>query len=233
MSAPVTIDALRQMALLEGLTSDELARLRRLLGWRSCSAGATIIRLDEIGDTTYLILRGFVRVQRDSAGGDSIVLAILGAGEIVGEMSMVDDLTRSAAVTALDDTLLAALDRAAFWACLREMPVMSYNLARVLSRRLRHANARLQALATLDVHARVAHQLLLLAEAYGQPATSGVVIPFRLTQDDLADLVSASRVRVNHALGALRRQGWVGGDRQGWFIIQDSAALARFCREAE
>ena len=81
------------------------------------------------------------------------------------------------------------------------MPALSYNLLRIVARRLRLATAQIQALATLDLHGRVARQILALAEECGSTGQNGTMtIPLRLTQSDLAEMVGASRVRVNEVI---------------------------------
>jgi CRP/FNR family cyclic AMP-dependent transcriptional regulator len=99
-----------------------------------------------------------------------------------------------------------------------------------MSRRLRLANEQIQALAALDVYGRVARQLLAFAQVYGAPVAGGdVVIPLRLTQTDLADLVGASRVRVNQVLVAFRESRHISVDQQQRITIHHPEALAEFC----
>jgi CRP/FNR family transcriptional regulator, cyclic AMP receptor protein len=162
--------------------------------------------------------------------GAEVILAVLGPGEVVGEMSMADSLGRSADVVTLQKSVLLWLDRITFGSSLGESPVLARNLAGMLSRRLRLTNAHLLSMATLDVPGRVASQLLALAREYGEETEEGVRIPVRLTQADLAALVGASRVRVNQALGYFRKHGLVSMDREGHITVRDEVALARRAR---
>lgn len=198
---------------------------------RGFAAGAEIITAEQPGEVAYVILGGSVKILVEQPDGSVVILAVLGAGEVVGEMSLADSLGRSATVVTLEESTLLWMDRASFWRCLREMPSMTYNLVDILSRRLRLANAHARSLASLDVHGRVAGQLLAFAREYGRPAPNGEVrIPLRLTQNDLAGLVGASRVRVNQALGSYKRRNLlsIGSDHR--ITILDPAALARRCR---
>ena len=217
--------------LFRGLTSEELARLASLLHHRSFPAGANVITAEQPGESAYIILTGGVKVHVAQPDGTDVILAVLGPGEIVGEMSLADSLGRSASVVALEPTTLLMMDRAAFWASLREIPAMSYNLVNVLSRRLRLANLHAQSLVRLDVYGRVAAQLLAFAQEYGKTASNGddVVIPIRLTQSDLASMVGASRVRVNQALGFYKRRGYLSVNRGHHIVLHDMAALERRC----
>jgi CRP/FNR family transcriptional regulator, cyclic AMP receptor protein len=110
--------------------------------------------------------------------------------------------------------------------------MLARTLTEIFSRRLRVANSRLLALATLDVPGRVASQLLALARKYGKeaPEGGGVRIPMRLTQTDLAALVGASRVRVNQALGYFRKHNAISVDKDGHITVRDTDALTRRAR---
>ncbi len=160
-----------------------------------------------------------------------MTLAILGPGDVVGEMSLLDRMGRSASAVTLEPTGAYWMDRATFQTCLHTMPGVAYNLALILARRLRLADARLRALASLDVEGRMAHTLLHLAREYGRPGPDGAVqIPLRLTQGDLAELVGASRVRVNQIMGTLKRRNLVVVDRQSRITVLDVPALEQRSR---
>ena len=223
-------EALAEVPLFRGLTVEQLLRLAERLHHKSAPAGAEIITVKRPGEMAYVILEGSVKINISQPDGSDVILAVLGAGEIVGEMSLADSLGRSASVTALEPTTLLMMDRAAFWASLQEMPRMSYNLVSVLSRRLRLANLHARSLVRLDVYGRVAGQLLALAREYGKTAPNGdVLIPLRLTQSDLAGMVGASRVRVNQALGFYKRRKYLSVNRERHIVLHDSAALERRC----
>jgi CRP-like cAMP-binding protein len=120
-------------------------------------------------------------------------------------------------VITLEQTDFLLMDRGTFRASVEELPTMALNLANVLSRRLRLANAHLRSVAAMDVPGRVAAQVLALAREYGEPSSSnGTLIPLPLTQSDLAALVGASRVRVNQAIAFFKKRRYllVGTDRR-------------------
>jgi CRP/FNR family cyclic AMP-dependent transcriptional regulator len=107
------------------------------------------------------------------------------------------------------------------------MPTMTFNLAGILSRRLRLSNSHVVALATLDIEGRLADQLLALADEYGEAtANGGCRVPFRLTQGDLAALVGASRVRVNQILVSWKHKGYLTVDGRHVVTILNRSALA-------
>jgi CRP/FNR family cyclic AMP-dependent transcriptional regulator len=212
--------------LFRGLTPTEQRQLHELLGVRTFPAGADILTAEQPGDVAYILLAGTVKVQIDGPDGTPVILAILRAGEVVGEMSLVDRLGRSATVVAMEPITVAWLTHTDFWHCLRSMPTMSFNLASILSRRLRLANTHVVALATLDVEGRLADQLLALADAYGEGTPDGGCrIPFRLTQGDLAALVGASRVRVNQILVSWKHNDFLTVDGRHIVTLRDRRAL--------
>ena len=151
----------------------------------------------------------------------------MGVGDVVGELSLADRGGRSADVVALEPTTLLWIDRGSFDQLRRDIPEVTENLIRLMARRLRVANSQLLAMATLDVHGRVARQLLLLADVYGEKLPNGDVrIPLRLTQGDLAGLVGATRVRVNEVLVGYKKRGYLSVDGRYRVTIHDRDALA-------
>jgi CRP/FNR family cyclic AMP-dependent transcriptional regulator len=132
-------------------------------------------------------------------------------------------------VTALEPVVLVWLDRGTFEQLRRDIPGITENLLRLLARRLRLANAQLQAMATLDVHGRVARQLLALADVLGEELPDGGVrIPLRITQSDLAALVGATRVRVNEVLVGFTRRNHIAVDRQHRITVRNRAELEAY-----
>jgi CRP/FNR family cyclic AMP-dependent transcriptional regulator len=223
-------DDLARVPFFEGLPPSELSRISEHLHETRFPAGANVLVAEQPGEAVYVVLAGSVKVHAIRPDGTEVVLAVLGAGEILGEMSASDSLGRSASVVTLEETKLLWLDRRTFRASVAGSTTLSGNLAEVLSKRVRLANARLISLASLDVPGRVASELLSLAREYGQKTPEGVRIPMRLTQADLAALVGASRVSVNQALGQFRKRGVISTGKEGRVSIHDEEALARRAR---
>lgn len=216
--------------LFRGLSPAELARVNGMLGRTAFQAGANIFTASQPGEIAYVVLAGTLKVSVVQANGHELILALLGKGEIVGELAVADRGVRSADVVAIEPSTLLWIDRNALTQIRRELPQVTENLLALMARRLRLANAQLQAVATLDVHGRVARQLLALADAYGAPAANGgVQIPIRLTQGDLAALVGATRVRVNEVLVGFKRRKHVSVDGRYRVTIHDREALAAYC----
>jgi len=177
--APSTLS---ELALFRGLSPEQLAKLAPLLHGRTFPTGASVVTAEEPGEGAYVILSGSVKVYVAQTDGTEVILAVLGPGEIVGEMSLADSLGRSASVLTLEDSALLWMDRRTFLWSMEEMPAIARNLVGILSRRLRLADTHTRSLAALDVHGRVAAQILAFAREYGEPLPDGgVLIPLHLT----------------------------------------------------
>lgn len=218
------------MRLFRELTDAELQRLAEAMRPARAPARASLMTIAQPGEAVYLILKGTVCVQAEQEDGTRVILAFLGPGDTVGEMSPIDSTGRSATVTTREACELLWLDRAEFLRCLTAMPALSFALLGSFSSRLRLANDRVQILASgLDVLGRLARQLGAMTEAYGVPLENGATrIDVRLTQSDLADVIGASRERVNKALGVLRRSSLVRVDPGFRIVVLDREALRRY-----
>jgi CRP/FNR family cyclic AMP-dependent transcriptional regulator len=218
---------LRRIALFRDLELGDLAVLNKLMRRQEVPAGARLMASDTPGDSAYVIRHGAVKVHIEDEEGRDVIVAILGPGEVVGEMSVIDSEARSGSVVTLEDSVVFWIDREAFQECLQSMPRLALNLNEILSRRLRIANERIKALATLDVYGRIANHLMVLADEYGEEVEGGILIPIRLTQGDLASLVGASRVRVNQALVQFKRRGAISTDQHHHITVHNEAVLTR------
>ena len=231
-SSPVLdLNILNRIAVFNGLAAEDLKKMAGLLRAKTLPSGAIIMSVLQEGEVVYVILDGTVKIHIEQADGTDVIIGILGAGDILGEMSLLDNEGRSANAVALEETNLLWMDRRAFRDCLQSMPGLSFNLARVLAARLRLANEQIQALATLEVESRVARQILAFAEKHGTADADGdIVIPIRLTQSDLGSMVGASRERINKILVSYKKRGYLSISNTYRIKIHNREALARRCR---
>jgi CRP/FNR family transcriptional regulator/CRP/FNR family cyclic AMP-dependent transcriptional regulator len=206
---------------LDALTANSRRRLFR--------RGETIFRHGDVGNALYFLETGRVKVVVTSEQGDDVLLAVLGSGEVFGELSVFDGLPRSATVEVLEDATVLSLDRQTFQDYLRNEPEVAFHLLATLSRRLRTGDAMVEDCAFLDVPGRLAKKLLDLAEQHGSQTPDGLEIDLRLTQRELAGMVAASRESVNKHLAYFRQKGLVGLHR-GHLVIRKPEDLARRAR---
>lgn len=228
----MTIDpsALAEIQLFEGLPAERLQRLAEILRKKTVPSGTNMITAEQPGEVVYVVLEGTVKILIEQMDGREVILAFLGAGDTVGEMSLVDSSGRSANVMTMEKCTLLWMDRATFQDLLRNVPEFAQNLVKLLAGRLRMANEQIQSLSSLDVAGRLARQILAFAERYGRPDDGGIRIPLRLTQSDLAELVGASRERVNQVMVEFRQKGYLSVDSSHRVLVLKNEDLARFCR---
>ncbi|MGH9799073.1 MAG: Crp/Fnr family transcriptional regulator [Blastocatellia bacterium] len=219
-----------RLALFRDLSGAQLQELAPLLHHKTFASGATMMTAEQAGEVVYFILSGTVKVCAESEDGAEVILSILGPGEIVGEMSALDQPMRSASVVTLEATKVLWMDRSIFHRCLLTIPRLAYNLACVLSARLRMADDQIRSLARLEVENRVARQLVAFSDRYGQAQPNGDLhIPIRLTQGDIAALIGASREHINKVIVAYKERGYLSVDRQYHITIHNHQALAKRC----
>lgn len=217
-----------ELELLRGLPPSQLEQLLGLLKRKRFPAGTTLMTHEQSGEAVYFIRGGTVKVHVEQANGGDVIIAILGPGDVVGEMSALDSTARSATAVTLEDSSLLWLDRESFRRCLLTMPALSFNLNCLLSSRLRQANEQIQVLATLEAEQRIARQLLYFAEKYGRTQPNGrVLIPIRLTQSDVAALVGVSREYANKILVSYKERNYLSVDPTHHITIHDMQAIVR------
>ena len=223
-----TGNLLADIDLFKGLTPTQLEWVAQRAHRRVFEAGRNVLTIEQPGEAVYIILHGTVKIHIEQGERD-VIISILGAGDLLGEMSLIDSVGRSASAVTLEDSLLLWMDRLSFHYMLDNFTPVARNLVRILSSRVRLSDQLIQALATLDVNGRVARQLLAFAEKYGREKDGATQIRIVLTQSDIADLVGASRKRVNQAMVLFKERGLIDTDAEGRIAIKDSAGLAKFC----
>lgn len=220
---------LSYIQLFEGLTPTQLEWIAQRAHRRVFEAGRNVMTIEQPGEAVYIILHGTVKIHIEQPERD-VILAILGSGDMLGEMSLIDSVGRSASAVTLESSLLLWMDKVTFNYILDNFPPVARNLVKIMSARVRLSDQLIQALATLDVNGRVARQLLAFAEKYGDEKDGESQISIVLTQGDIADLVGASRKRVNQTMVSFKEQGLIDTDTNGRIAIKDSEGLARYCR---
>ena len=223
-----TRNLLADIDLFVGLTPTQLDWVAQNAHRHAFEAGRNVMTIEQPGEAVFIILHGTVKIHIEQGERD-VIIAILGAGDMLGEMSLIDSVGRSANAVTLENSLMLWMDKTTFNYMLDNFPPVARNLVKILTARVRLSDQLIQALATLDVNGRVARQLLAFAEKYGHEQDGATQIRIALTQGDIADLVGASRKRVNQAIVAFKEQGLIE-DADGKIAIKDGEGLARYCR---
>lgn len=218
--------ALLASPLFQAMRPVEVDEILKFSTERQCPRGAIIVQQGDEGSSMMAVLRGRVRVSVVSPEGREMVLNMIAAGEVFGEIALLDGKPRSADVTAVEDTLLLVVERRHFVPFLWQNQDLYLRLLAVLCERLRRTSLALEELALFELPERLARLLLKLAEDYGRPCAEGVRIELKLSQRDLANQVASSRETVNKQLRIWRDEGVVS-IKGGYIIILRMDELKR------
>jgi len=222
---------LEELSLFNGLSAEELEAIAGSVRRTTVPAATVLISAEMPGEAVYWILGGSVRVQVLRESGVELTLALRGPGDMVGEVNELERRDRAASVITREETTLLWMERRNFARALESSPALSRNLIRDLGRQLRIANERLQAIATLDVTGRVACQIIALAERYGRTVPGeGIQIRFPVTQGEIAELIAATRERVNQIMVRLRKAGIFSVDAEWRITVHRPDILAQLGR---
>ncbi len=213
--------------VLDGVPEDEVRRLLSIARRRTFRRGEVVFHVDDPADTLHLIVSGRFAVRVQTAVGDVAILAVLGAGEMFGELALIGDAgRRSATVEALEAGETRSVHRPEFERLRAEHPSVGEVLTVVLADGMRRLSRHLLEALYLPADTRVRRRLLELAQMYGSDADPAV-IPLR--QEDLAGLAGTSRATVNRVLREEERRGHVRLGR-GRTTVLDRAGLAARAR---
>jgi CRP-like cAMP-binding protein len=181
----------------------------------------------DVGETAHLVLQGRLKIVLPSHRGREASLAIIGPGDLFGELALLDGEPRSATVVALEPVKTAALHRADFLGLLRGSPAAREALQATLAGIVRECSERRMDLMVLDQAGHLAKKLIELALAHGRPVNGQEIeITVPLTQVDLAAMIGATRTRVNRLLEAYAAQGLIAWSRRR-MVVRDLQALQR------
>jgi CRP-like cAMP-binding protein len=179
----------------------------------------------DAGDGCYRVDDGLLKVTMVSRAGTERILAFLGPGAIVGELSIIDGLPRSASVVAVRDAVLSFLSRAAFEDFAKKHPEVYKSLVTLLAKRMRETDAVVAAGSFLPLRGRVACTLLELAQDFGQDVGSGrIVIRQKIGQSDLAAMAGIARENVSRILNDWKRRKLVSR-LSGYYCLENKAKL--------
>ncbi|HEX5332519.1 MAG TPA: Crp/Fnr family transcriptional regulator [Cellulomonas sp.] len=219
LSAPLfaEMDPENSRALIESMNPVSFAR------------GDVLFHEGDPGDRLFVIRSGKIKLGRRSSDGRENLLSIQGPGEMFGELSLFDPGPRTATATVVADAELVELAHTDLVAWLELHPTVAKHLLKALAHRLRRTNEALADLVFSDVPGRVAKALLDLATRFGEPTDEGVRVAHDLTQEELAQLVGASRETVNKALADFAARGWVRREGRA-VVLLDADRLERRAR---
>jgi CRP/FNR family transcriptional regulator, cyclic AMP receptor protein len=212
--------ALADFGLFATLGPDTLDRLGRVARRGSWAAGSYLFHRDDDGDHMIALTAGRVRLSLGSAQGRELVLRHATAGDIIGELALLDGEPRSADARVLEDAVGIVLPRNGFQSVAEERPELGLALARHLSGLLRNTNYQMESIAIYDLQMRVVRFFLLsLRQVYGEDLPATAKLQTGLNQSDLSAILGASRPKVNRALQDLITEGALRRDGADWICV--------------
>jgi CRP/FNR family transcriptional regulator, cyclic AMP receptor protein len=230
MMAAVTAGAaLRDVALFRDLSDQEIDVLSRHVSRRHFGRDEMIFCQGDPGDGLYIVERGHAMISRQNPDGDELIFGLCEPGEYFGDLALFDEEPRSAGATALEDSSILFLSRGAFRQFVESHPQAVLTCLAVIVARLRRCTDIADEIALLDIRSRLARRLLRLAregviDSEDAPAHAG---SFRITQQQLASMLGATRESVNKHLNVFVAQGIVRLER-GHIHLLDVQRLENF-----
>ncbi len=193
-------ELLTSVELFAEMNEEEIVDLSSLAQIKKLDKDTTIFHAGDPADAVFVVASGRVKVVITSSDGKEFILTVLGAGQVFGEMALLESAPRSASVVTLSAVEVLVINRADFQHLLDSNPRISLRLMAILSRRLRRANAKMESLAYMDVAGRLARYLLDLARDHGQRLGNGWVVVRRPTHSDIAHSIGTSRETVSRLI---------------------------------
>ncbi len=222
-------EVLAQSGLFQGLSEEAVEPVASRLEMLTLPRGRVIFNEGEPGDSLYIVVTGKIKLSRRSPDGRENVLAVMGPSDQFGELSVFDPGPRTATATAVTDVKLARMPQSVLRPWIEAHPEIGEQLLRVLARRLRRTNDSVADLIFTDVPGRVAKALLQMADRFGSRESDGLRVKHDLTQEELAQLVGASRETVNKALADFVHRGWIQLQGKS-VVVLDEERLRRRAR---
>jgi len=193
-------ELLASVELFGEMNEEEIDDLTALAQIKKLEKDNTVFHAGDPADAVFVVASGRVKVVITSSDGKEFILTVLGAGQVFGEMALLESAPRSASVVTLSAVEVLVINRTDFQRLLESSPRISLRLMAILSRRLRRANSKMESLAYMDVAGRLARYLLDLARDHGQRLGNGWVVVRRPTHSDIAHSIGTSRETVSRLI---------------------------------
>jgi CRP/FNR family cyclic AMP-dependent transcriptional regulator len=198
---------LKYVPIFSELPDDAIERISKIGYVKNFDKESIILMEDEDGSAMFFIIEGKVKITRISSDGKEVILSVLGKSEFFGEMAILDGLSRSATVIALEPSKLFIIHRNEFLELLTKHPEISIPLLQELTSRLRTADMKIKSLSLKDAEGKVATVVLQLADTQGKVRGGIVEIDEMPLQQDLANMAGTSRETISRTLHAFAKKG--------------------------
>jgi CRP/FNR family cyclic AMP-dependent transcriptional regulator len=208
---------LKRVPLFSSLGERQLDALASGTVRRTFAKGRLIVAEGEASQSLYILLSGRAKVQRSDSEGKEVILAIVGAGECIGEMSLIDDAPRSASVVTLESCDFMAINKDSFKEILADNHDIALKIMKGLVKRLREADKKIETLALLDVYGRVARVLL----DFSEEVNGERIVKSKLPRQEIAKMIGASREMVSRVMKVLEVDGYIVPTGEGRLLLRE------------
>lgn len=210
--------------MFKDLPPELIDRIARLSVTKKIRAGETLFFKNDDGDALYGILDGRIRISTGTAGGQELVLNIIEKDEIFGEIALLDGKPRTADAIAITGCELMVIHRRDVRQLIEQETALAIHFLELAGERLRWLSDRIEDAAFLDVAARLAKQLLHMAEISGEQTPEGIIVKLQPSQAELGQMLGTSRISISKHLRRWRDRDWVTLKR-GMVLIKDRESL--------
>jgi CRP/FNR family transcriptional regulator, cyclic AMP receptor protein len=209
---------LKSVTLFSILKDDEIQAISKIAILKNIDKSSMVFQEGEVGDSLFVILNGKVKVSLFDDDGKEYILDIIGKDGFFGELSLIDELPRSANVITTENSEFLVIRRKDFVKLLLEKPSISISILKTLSERLRHADERIKGLAFLSVEGRVFKYLLDIGEKTGLRLKNHIIIENGPTQIEIANSCGSSRETVSRVLKTLIKKGFISARKRQYTL---------------
>jgi CRP/FNR family cyclic AMP-dependent transcriptional regulator len=222
---------LKDCDLFERLSAAEKRHLERQAVMRTFPAGTFVYFPTDPGQSVLVLARGRVKIKFISPDGQETILAFIGAGELFGELAIVDTQPRNEYAEAVVETLVIAIPREGMLALMERRPELALHVTRLFGFRRRRLENRLRNILFCSIRQRIVALMLELVETHGQAAGNSWEITLPLSHQDLASLIGATRETVTLTLGQLQEEKLIRVQRRRLTVVDRQGLAAEVLAE--
>lgn len=214
---------LKHIRLFDGISPSEMQEMEKITRMEEVKKRQPLYLPGDPSSSVYFLKRGRVKIANTAPSGKEVTFDILEAGDIFGELDVLEDAPRSTSAETLDDALICVIPRKDFDQYLAMHPSVMYKLTKLIGLRLKKIQSRVEDLVFREVPARLAHLLSELGKTQGVAEKQGIRLNVKLTHQEMANLIGCSRETVSTIMGQFRDDGLIQMDGRTITILKPSA----------
>jgi CRP-like cAMP-binding protein len=212
---------LKHIRLFDGISPSEMQELEKITRMEEVKKWQPLYLTGDLSRNVYLLKQGRVKIANTAPSGKEVTFDILEAGEVFGELDVLEDAPRSTSAETLDDALICVIPRKDFDQYLAMHPTVMFKLTKLIGLRLKKIQSRVEDLVFRDVPARLAHLLSELGKSEGVADKQGIRLKVKLTHQEMANLIGCSRETVSATMGQFRDNGLIQMDGRTITILSE------------